>query len=205
MTRLSLLPLLCTVLLCTVLLSACTLDPAPPSHAYLVRQDGGEPVAADPQGPLIQIIGIDVASHIQGMTVIRPDGQVDTLVYLRWASPVSEMVENWLRDSLLASGRFRGVIGTSMASGSSTEVAVSVQRFEIEELSLGEARARVSLEGWRRGGATDLGWVPLGRHEGSAPITAATGAAYANAMALALDTAVNSLAARLLEAHPPGG
>ncbi|MAG57089.1 MAG: hypothetical protein CMJ83_12420 [Planctomycetes bacterium] len=187
-----------------VALAACTSSPAPVIHEYLVRREPGPVKAAAKEAPLLHLRALRVASHVKGITVVRPDGEIDTLVYHRWAAPVADMVRDWLIADLEATGRFHGVLGPTWsghrATRDRTTLEITVRRFELEEAANGSTQARVEIGGLLSHGGRVL---PLAWVSGRAPVESAAGPAYASAMSAALGEAAATLVDGILAGADP--
>jgi len=190
-----------------ITLSAC--QDVPESHEFLVRRTppavGHQPPELPTDAPFLHLRSVQVASHVKGLTVVRPDGEIDTLVYHRWAAPISEMVSEWLASRILEAGCFRDVLRPTWSAAAGVapklmSVDVDVLQFELVEQRSGETEAHVSI----RGRFVSNGQLhPLQRATASAPVEDATGAAYAAAFGQALEQAGDALVASLLKTAFP--
>ena len=136
------------VFLLPFLLAGCTTTPAPPTSYYLLSPASREEAPELPEGPTLRVSRVQVAAHVRGIALIRPDQRVDTVVYHRWASPPETMVEEWVREELLQTGAFRFVAGTFSPVRTDYTLELEVRRLDVEVPERGGApRGVVVLEG----------------------------------------------------------
>jgi ABC-type uncharacterized transport system auxiliary subunit len=127
-------------------LNACSSAPAPEIHEYLLRGEDPAPVAPAEGAVTLHLARVDVAGHLDGIVITRSGGQADTLVYHRWAAPISEMVARQVRAHCLASGAFRHVLPPESPGTADYSLRIGVERLEIDESESGGSVARVRLD-----------------------------------------------------------
>ena len=113
--------------------------------SWIVRRGSAATGTSDADAVVVGLTGVEVASHLGGIVVQRLNGEIDTLVYHRWAAPVGEMVRAWIRSRLSESPRIRGIVGPG--DSSRVRVRVEVRRFEFVETGAGTSDATVELWG----------------------------------------------------------
>lgn len=199
---------LTVAILVSAAIGGCTATQAPEVETWLVRPPTPKPAAPSPDALAIQLAPIDVAAHIQGVTVIRDDGKVDHLVYHRWAAPVGAMVTSWVRERLQASALVTAVLGPRDGGLERSTLILEVRRFEFIEAADGSSVAEVELWGtlsWPRGRPDGIKMRVLRGLRGRAPVDSATGPALPAAMTAALVQAVEALTAEVESAFQSTG
>ena len=161
--------------------------------SWIVRRSSAATGTSDADAVVVGLTGVEVASHLGGIVVQRLNGEIDSLVYHRWAAPVGEMVRAWIRSRLSESPRIRGIVGPG--DSSRVRVRVEVRRFEFVETGAGTSDATVELWGI-------VGDRPFGPILATESIAEAAGEQLPAAMAGALGRAVERLVP-LVEAPTP--
>lgn len=137
------------VIALVALLPACVSVEVEPPAEYLLRVERAElPPALDgtPRFDRLRLLEIDLASHLRGITIARPDGRIDHLVLHTWAAPITEQVSDWLGERLIDHGVTRWVVRPELGGGEEPGLIVRIERFEIEESLTGDPVARVQLD-----------------------------------------------------------
>jgi len=165
-------------------LASCGGTTAPDVDAWMVRREFNKPATDQAAGRLIELGPIRVSPHLSGIVVQRQDGEIDTLVYQRWAAPVAEMVRAWVRSRLTEHPGGRG--GRDSASAVDSRLFLEVRRFEFVESTGGTTEALVELWG-------SLDGEPFGPLRGASALPTSTGPQLPVAMAGALNEAVEHL------------
>lgn len=181
-----------------LLLAACGSAPLPDGDAYFLVPPQEDPEARPVEGaPDLQIADVDAAGHLQGIAILRPDKRLDTLVYHRLAAPIEETVSAWMQARLLATGRFREVVGPRSVGRTKLRLGLKVARFEIVERAEGLATAHVHLEGVVTDEKRSVVWS--GWTEGRSPVhdTELDVPALVAALERALDVATREMAAEI--------
>lgn len=174
--------------------SGCSSAPTPETHLYVLR-DEPEPefTGARGEGLPLLIARVDVAAHIDGITIARAGGKIDHLVYHRFAAPVAEMAARRLQSALEATGAFSRVLPPETQGWPDLLLRLQVRRLEIEDLPGRQPAAAAVLEGelTRRDSRAIL-WS--GRTGATAPVAGPGVEGMVEALNEALGKAVQDLA-----------
>ena len=178
-----------------VVLCGCTTTQAPDVETWIIRPEfSTEPVEHDADAVVLELARVDVAPHVNGVTIIRANRQVDHLLYHRWAAPVGETVSSWIRERLQRSPRVAAVLGRRDGIETDGRLVIEVVRFEFVDDGAGGSQAMVELWGtlaWANGSAVLRGLT------GQQSLGTSTGAELPAAMSSALAQAVDQLTHRV--------
>ncbi|MSR75911.1 MAG: hypothetical protein EXS14_10635 [Planctomycetes bacterium] len=144
--------------------------------------------------PSLAIASPSVAEHIEGITLVRMDGRVDHLHWSRFATPVGQMVADWMTELINASGKVRFALPPGVQGQTDLTLKLRVARFELEETppEAGGLRSAVLLEAsLLRGSGREVLWTT--RKQGGAVAAGSTPAQLIAALGEALRQAAESL------------
>ncbi len=159
------------------------------------------PAAIAAAAPTISVAAPAVADHIAGLTLVRRDGRVDHLYWSRFATPVGDMVADWVVELLNASGQVRFALPPGVQGQTDLTLRLRVTRFELEEVAAEEGglRSAVLLEAsLLRGGGREVLWTL--RTQGGAVATGSAPAQLVAALGDALRQASENLVTHLQSA-----
>ncbi|HYC79147.1 MAG TPA: ABC-type transport auxiliary lipoprotein family protein [Planctomycetota bacterium] len=173
-----------------LLLAACASRPPAESELFLLRPAAPDSRPVAPAAPVLRLAPVDLAAHLRGLSYVESNGRVTTLVNVRFAAPLAELIEDAVVDRLRASGRFSAVLPHGHPGRSERTLRLRVRRCEIDA-SGAAYEAVVALEGTLDDDASRLA-RPF-RAEGRATPRGEGAAAHVRALEDALRVALDGL------------
>jgi uncharacterized lipoprotein YmbA len=126
--------------------AACSTRPPAETERFLLRPEAPASRPAPETAPRLRLATPELAAHLGGLCFVDAEGRASTLVHVRFAAPLEELVVDAALDRLRAAGRWSAVLPPAHPGRAAETLRLRVRRCEIDASGAAYA-AVVRLEG----------------------------------------------------------